>query len=212
MGFTNKDILFASLVGSDMVKILPRFNTLENELAKHVLPSVSILPLASEVWQADRPQNEEDQFFPLSFSLDEEATWFTLPYEPIINITGKNNIVKRNVAKWHPEISKDYKGTIKERWSQDDYDIEITGFLMGSMLRGNMEDCFPKKDFEKLRTILTSSLNIRIKCPPLELLGIHYIVIEDFKFPFTKGENVQAYSIKAVSDFSYNLLIKEKDA
>ena len=29
-------------------------------------------------------------------------------------------------------------------------------------------------------------------------------------FPFTKGENVQAFEIRAVSDFPYNLIYKRK--
>ena len=30
-------------------------------------------------------------------------------------------------------------------------------------------------------------------------------------FPFTKGENVQAYEISVKSDFDYNLLLEEED-
>ena len=50
-----------------------------------------------------------------------------------------------------------------------------------------------------------------VYCEPLQLLGINRIVIEEMSFPFTKGENVQAYEISALSDFDFNLLLEEKD-
>lgn len=225
MALSNRDILFASLVGSEVVKLVPRFTALENELAKHVLPTVPFLPIRNQlgidtgqpsnivgdIWQADRPQIESEQFFPLSLSIDKGKTWFLLPYEPMITISSKNNVVKRNVAKQDPNKDQSFQGTIKERWSRDDYQIQITGYLMGAMLKGSVKDCFPIDDFQNLVEVLTSSSSIKVKCPPLEQLKINYLVIEDFSFPFTKGENVQAYNIKAVSDFSYELLIEEKD-
>lgn len=225
MALSNRDILFASLVGSEVVKLVPRFTALENELAKHVLPTVPFLPIRNQlgidtgnpseiigdIWQADRPQAKEEQFFPLSLSIDEGDTFFLLPYEPMITITSKNNVIKRNVAKQDPDKNNTFQGTIKERWSRDDYQIQITGYLMGAMLKGSVKDCFPIDDFKKLVEVLTSASSVQVTCPPLEQLGINYIVIEDFSLPFTKGENVQAYNIKAVSDFSYQLLIEEKD-
>ena len=218
----NTDILFASLVGSKVVKMVPRLTAVQNELMKHVLPPIPFLPFRNSegiavvektndeqfTWEADRPVSEEQQFFPLSMSIDKGKTYFRLPYEPLISISGKNVIAKRRVAKWNAENSKQLTGTIKERWSQDDYEITITGALMGSLEKGNYEDCYPRADFEKLKKILTHAKEIRILCAPLELLGITKIVIDDFSFPFTKGENVQAYEIKACSDYSYNLLME----
>ena len=79
---------------------------------------------------------------------------------------------------------------------------------MGALIRGSYEDCYPRADFEKLKKAITNSKEIWINCPPLELLGINKIVIDEFSYPFTKGENVQAYEIKACSDYSYNLLME----
>jgi hypothetical protein len=220
----NQEILFASLVGSKLVKIVPRLEAVENELSKHVLPAVPFLPFKNKdsvggyshaateygspgLWEADKPTDEEKQFFPLKLSIDEGRSWFLLPYEPMINIGGKNIVVMRNVAKWNNDKNRQLIGSIKERWAQGDYDISITGVLMGSLLAGNVEDCFPRSDFEKLRKVLTNAKEVLVQCPPLELLGINKIVILDFVFPFTKGENVQAYDIKAVSDDSYKLLL-----
>lgn len=218
----NQDILIASLFGSKIIQMVPALDVINNELGKHVLPPIPFLPfrnedgvlkpkvsaLESTSWQADSPVDEAQQFFPLSMSIDEGKSWFRLPYEPIISISGKNVIAKRRVAKWNSEATKNLTGTIKERWSQDDYEITITGVLLGSIMRGTVEDCFPRADFEKLKKILTHSKHIKVTCPPFELLGINSIVIDDFSFPFTKGENVQAYEIKCCSDFTYNLLLQ----
>lgn len=221
---TNQDILFASLVGSKVVKLLPRFSALENEMGKHVLPAIPFLPFQNvqttekksfdafdNLWQADQPLAEEQQFFPLRLSIDNGNTYFLLPYEPMVTISGKNEIIKRNVAKWTPDYSKDFFGTVKERWAKGDYEIQITGFLMGSLLTGNVEDCFPKDDFMKLNDLL-SNAKLKVLCEPLHLLGIDYLAVESFTFPFTKGENVQAYDIKCSSDAPYSLLITEEDA
>jgi hypothetical protein len=218
----NQDILIASLFGSKIIQMVPALDVINNELGKHVLPPIPFLPfrndegvlkpkvsaLESTSWQADSPLDEAQQFFPLSMSIDEGKTWFRLPYEPLISISGKNVIAKRRVAKWNKEFSKGLTGSIKERWSQDDYEITITGVLIGSILRGTVEDCYPRADFLKLKKILTNAKQIKVNCPPFEFLDIHNIAIDDFSLPFTKGENVQAYEIKCCSDSSYKLLIE----
>jgi len=212
------DILYASLLGSDIIKKLPRLASVQNQLAKQVLPPIKFLPfqnteivkevtgsVSDEINRADLPLSSAQQFFPFWFT-GEDGSRFLLPYEPIININGKNTIIRRNVAKADGLI-----GSIKERWNQADYEITITGVLVGSILSGSAKDCFPRADFSKLQQYLTSKKQLEVYCEPLQLLGINHIVIEDFSFPFTKGENVQAYEIKAYSDSTYNLLI-EKEA
>lgn len=216
---SDREVLFASLLGSRIIQEIPRFSQLENTISRHVLPVIPILPigvqptnvlpvtaeeLEAQIWSASPKQTEEEQYFPLKMSVD-GSNWFLLPYEPILNVSGGNEVVKRNVAKWKDKVSP-ARGTIKERWSQKDYDINITGVLMGNRLDGKFEDSFPIKDFQQLRDLLESAKEIHVNCPLLELLDIHKIVIEDFDFPFSKGENVQGYSIKAVSDDAYNLL------
>lgn len=228
----NQDISFAGLMGSKAIETLRNLDLVQNNLQKHVLPVLPFLPfsnktiiqnIASEkqseawkeeknrqknaIWQADPVLSQEQQFFPLYFSFEDSSTKWLFPYEPIINITGGNNIVTRNVAKQSHENSGILSGTIKERWSQKDYEITITGVLIGQQLRGKPEECYPKDDLTKLLAFLTNAGNIIVYCHPFEILGINRIVIKDFSFPFTKGENVQAYEIQALSDFNYNLLL-----
>ena len=225
MEFNEKSILFASLLGSKVAQQIPRFETIQNKLGKHVLPLPPriLIPVASwdsragyestgdvkagELWMADAPKSKSEQFFPFTFI--DGKNRYTLPYEPMISISSANNIVERTVAKAGSDAQ--YEGTVKERWSRGDWEIKITGVLIGSILTGDVSQCFPKSDFEKLRDILQLRKNWKINCSPLELLGIHSIVIYDMNFPFTKGENVQAYEITAKSDFDFNLLLEEKD-
>ena len=207
------DILYSALMGSKVAESIPKFRAIQNEFSKRVVPVPSFLPLENEksifsddkqgkgaIWKSDGT-SDPTQFFPLLLE-DENGENYQLPYEPIINISGKNTIIRRNVAK-----GAKLQGSIKERWNQDDYEITITGILVGALLVGSTDQCFPRDDFEKLKRIVTQSKSIRVYCEPLNLLDINYIVIEDFSFPFTKGENVQAYEIKAYSDFTHNLLI-----
>jgi hypothetical protein len=192
----------------------------QNELSKHVLPNIPFLPLhqneshvskasinpSFRINQADAETPEEKQFFPLSFSFTEGGKKWLFPYEPMLNTNSGNNIVKRNVAKQGEKLV----GTIKERWSRKDFDIQVTGVLIGSLISGSVEDCFPKKKMIELFEYLKFNKEFFIYSPLLVELGITKVVVEDYSFPFTKGENVQAYDIKLVSDSSYDLLKKEE--
>lgn len=215
MVLTGKDLIFASLMGSNAVGAIERTKLVQNELSKQVLPRIPFLPFQNEAviaqenlnpsWlinQTDLPIPEEQQFFPLSFSLTENGQKWLFPYEPMITISSGNTIIKRNVAKQGNKLI----GTIKERWNRKDFDITVTGVLMGSLTTGKFEDCFPRQQMIDLFEFLKHSKEIYISCAPLEILGITKLVVEDYSFPFTKGENVQAYDLKLTSDDSYTLL------
>jgi len=220
MALDNQDLLFASLMGSRAVNLIQNANILNNELSNRVLPVIPFLPLKSENNVSSRPGRainlednwttrdsieEQKQFFPLSFSFTENSERWLFPYEPMINITSGNNIVKRNVAKQGDKLI----GTIKERWSRKDFEFTVTGVLIGSIMQGKPEDCFPKAHFKKLFEFLKYSKELYVYSHPLDLIGVNKVVVEDYSFPFTKGENVQAYELKLTSDYSYSLLIQE---
>lgn len=220
MALTDKDIIFASLMGSKSVASYQRTQLVQNELSKHVLPNIPFLPLQQNensagsnqsinpsfrLNQADAETPEAQQFFPLSFSFTQGGQKWLFPYEPMLNTSSGNNIVKRNVAKQGEKLV----GTIKERWSRKDIDIQVTGVLIGSLLTGSVEDCFPKRQMTELFQFLKYAKEFYIYHPLLEIEEVTKVVVEDWSFPFSKGENVQAYDLKLVSDFAYNLLIKE---
>lgn len=231
---TNKDILFASLLGSKVAEAIPRLTNVQNELMKHVLPPIPFLPLQDEVnvakpdtdilnpspnrerqastlaieareWRADFQKTEQQQYFSLSLSFQPDGRRYLLPYEPFVTIKGSNKIVKREVAK-----ANNLRGTIKERWNIGDFEINITGVLIGAIETGSFEECFPKEDFVALFDFLSQAKELYVWSRPLNLLGITKIVVEEYTFPFTKGENVQAYDIKCLSDDRYSLLVPLK--
>lgn len=135
---------------------------------------------------------------PLWMRLEGEE-WWLLPYEPIITINGKNVIAKKQVAKGK------VRGSIKERWSQDDYQISINGILMNPKGTG-----YPDEDVKALKR-LCEAAKVQVMCPLFEIFSIDQIVIESFDFPFTSGPFNQAYTIGAVSDDIYKLLLREED-
>ena len=76
---------------------------------------------------------------------------------------------------------------------------------------GKFEECFPREQMQRLFEFLKYNKEFYIYCAPLEILGIIKVVVEDYSFPFTKGENVQAYDLKLTSDDFYNLLVIEEN-
>lgn len=127
--------------------------------------------------------------FPLSLKKadDPDAKYYTLPVEPMISLTGKNVIVKRHVNKSRT------RGTIKERWCQDDYEIQIQGVLMAA------GGGYPSNDVRKLRELCEAG-SLATSNPLLELFGITRICVDSFSFPFTSGLDNQNYTISASSD------------
>lgn len=135
---------------------------------------------------------------PLSLRLDVEGTeeWL-LPEEPMISITGQNIITRRHVSKGR------LRGSIKERWTQDDYTVKVEGLLLGRDGR------YPKNDVERLRRYCEAG-KVKVLCPLLEIFGITQIAIESWDIPFTSGTTNQNYEITAYSDDIYKLLIARR--
>lgn len=135
---------------------------------------------------------------PLRLYTDDEPEPWLLPYEPQISITGKNLLVKRNVNKGV------VRGSIKERWTQDDYNISIQG-----VFKNDVND-YPASDVKKLKNICETGKAYAI-CPLFEIFGIHQIAIESYEFPFTSGRQNQLYNITAYSDDIHKLLLSRQD-
>jgi len=139
------------------------------------------------------------QVLPLSMRLP-DGRWWHFPIEPLVSVSGKNVIVKRNVAK------SENIGTIKERWAQDDYSINIQGCFVTPDLQ-----TYPTQEVQYLEQIISQKRPIEVLCDLFQMLGIHQIVVESYSFPFSKGENVQNFSIDAYSDDLYELFIDVKN-
>jgi hypothetical protein len=218
---TEKDLVFASLMGVDNVRMYQRMQLVQNEMAKKYIPRIPFLPILQEESIAQQKYGnglngyaeiteipENQQFFPLSFSFTDSGQKWVFPFEPMMTISGGNEVFKVNTAKNSKDKFGNFNpGTIKTRTRQKDFTITISGLFMGATLKGKPEDCYPIEAMQKLFQYLYHHKELYVYNHLLEILGITKIVIEDYKFPFTKGENVQAYEITALSDSPYNLIV-----
>lgn len=136
---------------------------------------------------------------PLRFQLEESgAQEWLFPMEPMISVNGQNILVRRNVSKGK------IRGSIKERWTQDDYSVRIEGILMG------MDGKYPEADVAKLRSFCEAG-HVKALNPLLEIFGISQLAIESWDIPFTSGTINQNYIIQAYSDDIYKLLLSRDD-
>lgn len=137
---------------------------------------------------------------PVRIKWENESIFWTLPFDPVVSISGKNIIVRRNVLKQN-QHNNTRRGSIKEAWSQDDYEINIAGVLIGK----NGE--FPVEYLLKLRNYCEARKVIDVESDLFCLFNIGKLAIESFDLPFTKGIENQMYSLKAYSDDNFNLLV-----
>ena len=136
---------------------------------------------------------------PLRFQLEESgAKDWLFPIEPMISINGQNILIRRHVNKGT------IKGSIKERWTQDDYTVRIEGVLM------SREGKYPEEDVAQLRKFCEAG-HVKALCPLLEAFGISQLAIESWDIPFTVGVTNQNYTIQAYSDDIYKLLLSRDD-
>jgi len=135
---------------------------------------------------------------PVHFLSDEQILW-KLPTEPMISIVGGHRIAKR-----YPNHSKK-GGSIKERWSSDDYQITIRGVLVNFL----EPDKYPENDVKFLRDACEHKGSLKVVNKMFEIFGIERIVIDDYEIPFTEGVNMQAFTIKASSDELFDALLTE---
>lgn len=136
---------------------------------------------------------------PLRFQLEESgAKEWLFPVEPMISLNGQNILVRRHVSKGT------IKGTIKERWTQDDYTVRIEGILM------SRDGKYPDEDVATLKNFCEAG-HVKALCPLLEIFGISQLAIESWDIPFTTGVTNQNYTITAYSDDIYKLLLSRDD-
>ena len=128
-----------------------------------------------------------------------ETLTFTPPVDPLISVEQQNTIACRQPAT--PKI----KGSVKEFFATNDFNINISGLLMS-----DDKDCVDGY-CQKLRRIAQSGLAVELICPYInDTFDIMKIVIESLKFPFTEGEENQQFTLQCKSDpEEYNLIVKE---
>lgn len=135
----------------------------------------------------------------VTLRLPDKGKEFPLPLDPLVSISGKNDIVCRDVARYDGEA----RGSIKEKWRTGDWDITIAGVFISS------DGTDIAQYVDRLRQYIEADSNIEIICDLLrDGYGITRIVIESYDFPFTQGEGNQNYTLKCKSDdIRTNLLL-----
>ncbi|MDR0582262.1 MAG: DUF6046 domain-containing protein [Prevotellaceae bacterium] len=139
----------------------------------------------------------------IKLSDEDDSKWWTLPLDPVISVNGKNTIIRRHVLKVDNNKDGTRRGTVKELWSQDDYEVNIAGVLIGA---GDL----PEEELRKLRGYMEARKVLNIQSRLLGLFGITRLAIEDYSLPFTKGMENQMYTIKGYSDDMEELLIEDE--
>lgn len=174
------------------------------------LPSGKTMPDSSDFNVEDLSDEELEEVvrtnalgvpmaMPLRFQLEESgAKEWLFPVEPMISLNGQNILVRRHVSKGT------IKGSIKERWTQDDYTVRIEGILM------SREGKYPEEDVAMLKNFCEAG-HVKALCPLLEIFGISQLAIESWDIPFTTGVTNQNYTITAYSDDIYKLLLSRDD-
>ena len=140
-------------------------------------------------------------------NLNDDGDYWVFPIEPLISVEGNNVLTRRRVAKRNIS-GLPIRGTIKERWMEDDFTINISGVFINPY---EMDISFTTADIQTLYRYCTSGQALAVWCPGLlDTFGITTMVIESFDFPHTKGIENQSYSIKAYSDDQWQFLWKLK--
>lgn len=136
-------------------------------------------------------------YCPLSLKWESEGEWWQLPLDPVVAVRGQNTIVKRSVLKVRTG-DKERRGTVKELWSQGDYEVSIAGLLQSGN-RGEL----PEEAIRKLRNYCEGRESVEVSSPLLTLFGIRRMAIEQFEFPHTAGLECQQYTLTCSSDDFY---------
>ena len=136
-------------------------------------------------------ENEPDDF---------ETGWWRLPFDPVISVSGGNQIVRTDVLR-QDNSRTERRGTVKEVWSQQDYQVQIAGMFIGK------DGSFPLEDIHRLREYCERREVVLCCNDLLEAFGINRLAIESFDFAHTPGYENQQFAIKAYSDEDFSLLI-----
>ena len=132
---------------------------------------------------------------------DFETGWWKLPFDPVISVSGGNSIVRTDVLR-QDNGRTERRGTVKEDWSQQDYQIQIAGMFIGS------DGYFPLEEVHRLRNYCEARKVVLCCNDLLEAFGISRLTIENFDFAHTPGCENQQFAIKAYSDEEFSLLIE----
>ena len=158
--------------------------------------------LRSNTGLLKRQYNDKEIWLPVKFT-DLDASFkkgeLLLPYS-VISISGKKTIVKTPLA--------ERKGTVKELYNVDDYDISIKGFLIDEANR-----LWPESQIDDLKRIYENQLAVGLDNALTNIFlkdQGQRVVIETLDFPPVEGGriHIRPFSMKLESDSVFTLELK----
>lgn len=146
---------------------------------------------------ASVPHTGVEMQCPVSLALKRNSSDFwTLPIEPTVSARASKTIVKRQIQSTIGRV-----GSVKEEWSQDDYQITVSGLFQSG------DGTYPAEEVAELNDYLRKGQPLQIRCLLLETLGITQMIVESWEFPETSGLENQRYSFTGYSDEDIDLLV-----
>lgn len=121
---------------------------------------------------------------------------WVLPIEPTVSVRASKTIIKRAV-----QSAAGRRGSVKEEWAVDDYQITVNGLFQSPDGR------FPAGDVARLDALLKEGGPLQIRCLLLDVLGITQLAVESWDFPETSGLENQTYAFSGSSDEDIELLV-----
>jgi hypothetical protein len=123
------------------------------------------------------------------------SDFWQAPIDPIVSVSGRNLITRRNVSKTQ---AKNFRGSVKELWSQDDWSVSISGVFLGPTAAD---------DLQMLVEMVNYQGDVAMYCDLFDRLEIYSLVIESFTFN-EPSPGLYKWSLTCVSDDSYDLLVE----
>ena len=181
-----------------MLKIRPMTLDVEPQFGNtpFVIPKNRAIPPVIPV-SYDRYRISPNKYqCPVALEIPSSGKRFVFPTDPLISVTTKNILVRRQVLK------SDFRGTVKERWSQDDFNVNIAGVFISDeshVIEDYVDGLLEMANAAESLKIISDFLN--------DVYKITRIAIENVDFPFTQGIDCQKFTVKAYSDDEYSLLL-----
>ncbi len=117
-----------------------------------------------------------------------------LPNEPLVSVRGGKKVIRTPID--------GRKGTFKEEYSLQDYEVTIAGIAIDE----ENPDQYPFDQVRAIREVCERPGSVEVVCDLLTLFGIDRLAIEPFEFPADVGMGAsQRYFIRAYSDNEFEL-------
>lgn len=172
-------------------------------LLDSITPNTNLGLIRSVIEQYKKNALGVELIMPLKIGVDANNLW-EMPVEPTISIVG-GHIIARRYPNQTPAKQVGIGGSVKERWSSDDYTITIKGRLTDPK-----QEKYPELEVKLLESILAHRNNVIVESVLFRLFGINRIAIHQYPINYTAGLTHQDFEIQAWSDNQFDSLLIDR--